>query len=96
MNTSLLRASGTAAVFPSLLRNAAGGKAEPAVPPSRRPPTMIARGQKIHPLNQLEQFARGALLSDGGTAIAGRRDGHRSGGGQRANGLPAVCSVFVF
>ncbi|WP_292397613.1 hypothetical protein [Mesorhizobium sp.] len=36
MNTSLLRASGTAAVFPSLLRNAAGGKAEPAVRASRR------------------------------------------------------------
>ncbi|TIM46517.1 hypothetical protein [Mesorhizobium sp.] len=36
MNTSLLRASGTAAVFPSLLRNAAGGKAEPAEPASRR------------------------------------------------------------
>ncbi|TIU92842.1 MAG: hypothetical protein E5W09_27300 [Mesorhizobium sp.] len=44
MNTSLLRASGTAAVFPSLLRNAAGGKAD-ACRTLRHggPPTVTAR-----------------------------------------------------
>ncbi|WP_254027079.1 hypothetical protein [Mesorhizobium ventifaucium] len=46
MNTSL-RASGTAAVFPSLLRNAAGGKADACRTPFTAATAMIARGQKI-------------------------------------------------